>query len=160
MAIKFQFGDYRWAIQEGGPPAISRENPDAPFLPALKNACEKLQKYTHHEMVSWIVARLNAVTSACLELEGDLFEHDTDEFGYKFKLCNAIDEVIANGAVVFERNRTYFASVSRTDFDFQSLFVSLLVDEPDFLAKCEITVRHPETRKKRKYGWNGYMLLT
>jgi hypothetical protein len=39
------------------------------------------------------------------------------------------------------------------------MFVALLADSPDDLAKCEIIVREPESKKRRPYGRDGRMLF-
>jgi hypothetical protein len=160
MGLKFQFGGNQWSVRAGGPPMGSRERTDSPFLDALKAAHPPLSKMTRHEITSWIVARLNFITSGSLELEGRTFAHDTNEFGYKIKLSDQSDNTLAHGAVVFRADRTYFASLDIKIDDFRSVFVGLLTDSPLDLAKCEITVREPESKKKRTYGWNGYSLAS
>jgi hypothetical protein len=92
-------------------------------------------------------------------LEGEEFAHDTNEFGYWIRLSDDSNKPLAHGAVMFRADRTYFASVDVRITDFQSLFVRLLTDSPDDLAKCEIVVREPESKRKRTYGWNGYSLF-
>jgi hypothetical protein len=158
VALRFQHGGYRWAIRAGFPPAGSREK-DLLFSEALRDAHPPLKDLTQHELASWIVARLNFLTSGALSLEGKEFADDTNEFGYKIRLANRADSTVAHGAVVFGASRTYFASVDLGVDDFQSVLIGLLVDAPDDLAICEITVREPETSRRRAYGWNGHSLL-
>lgn len=159
MALKFNFAGYRWSLREGFPPRGSRERSDQPFFDALKAAHPLLSKLTQHEIASWIVARLNFITSGSLEVEGKSFGHDTNEFGYKIRLSDAEDTTLAHGAVVIHANRIYFASLDIKIDNFQSVFISLLADSPSDLAKCEIIVRVPESKRKRTYGWDGYSLL-
>lgn len=159
MALKFVFGGYHWSLREGLPPAGSRERTAPTFVEALKAAYPPLAKMKSHEIASWIVARLNYITASALEVEGDLFAHDTNEFGYKLRLSDGADTTLAHGAVVIHADRVYFASVDVKISDFQSIFVSLLADSPNDLAKCEIVVQLPESKKKRRYGWDGHYLL-
>jgi hypothetical protein len=159
MALKFQFGGFQWALRAGGPPMGSSERTGQAFLDALKAAYAPLSKMNQHEIASWIVARLNFITSGSLELEGNLFSGDTNDFGYKIKLSDEGDITLAHGAVVVKADRILFASLDIKIADFQSLFITLLADSPNDLAKCEIIVREPENKKKRAYGWDGYSLL-
>ena len=159
MALKFQFGGFQWALRAGGPPMGSSERTDQAFLDALKAAYAPLSKMNQHEIASWIVTRLNFITSGSLELEGNLFSGDTNDFGYKIKLSDEGDITLAHGAVVVKADRILFASLDIKIADFQSLFITLLADSPNDLAKCEIIVREPEKKKKRAYGWDGYSLL-
>ncbi len=159
MTLKFQFGGFQWALREGYPPMGSRKRSNPPFVDALQLAHPPLSRLNGHELASWIVARLNYITSGSLELEGNGFSHDTNEFGYKLKLTDASCETQAHGAVVFQVDRIYFAALDLKIDDFQSLFIRLLVDCPYDLAKCEIVVYLPESNKKRIYGWNGYSLI-
>jgi hypothetical protein len=43
--------------------------------------------------------------------------------------------------------------------DFQGLFVELLAEFPDALAKIKIRVQYPDSKRYRYYGWDGYSLL-
>jgi len=137
----------------------SHERTDPTFIDALKIAHAPLAKLTLHEVASWIVARLNYITAGSLEVEGNDFAHDTNEFGYKIKLSDNTDTTLAHGAVVFHAKRVYFAALDIKIPDFQSAFVSLLADFPNDLAKIEIVVYFPESKKKRRYGWDGYSLI-
>ena len=130
------------------------------FVEALRAASPVVHRYTDREIASWIVARLNYLTAGGLTVEGDEFAHDTNEFGYKIKITDSNKKNIAHGAVVIHENRTYFASVNVEIDDFQSLFIELLTEYPDDLAKIEIRVQYPETKRYRLYGWDGYSLLT
>jgi hypothetical protein len=159
MALKFEFGGYHWSLREGFPPMGSRERTDPTFVDALKVAHPPLARLTQHELVSWIVARLNYLVSASIYLEGSSFANDTNEFGYKIRLSDDSDTTLAHGAVVFHARRTYFASLDLKISDFQSVFIRLLTDSPTDLSKCEIVVREPESKRKRTYGWNGHSLL-
>ena len=106
------------------------------------------------------LGRLNAVTAGSLELEGRVFAHDTNEFGYKFKASGVDRVVLAYGAVVFQAARTYFAWSGNGLADFQAVFVDLLTGSPADLCRCEIVVRVPESRRTRSYGWDGHSLIT
>jgi hypothetical protein len=159
MALKFKFAGYQWSLREGFPPMGSHERNEPTFVQALQVAHPPLARMTLHEIASWIVARLNYITARSLEVEGNVFAHDTNEFGYKIKLSDEADTTLAHGAVVIHADRVYFAGLDIKVPDFQSVFVSLLADSPNDLAKCEIVVRVPESKKKRRYGWDGYSLL-
>lgn len=140
---------------------MGSEEQDSPiFVDELKRAAPRLAKSGTHELGSWIVARLNYLTCGALPQEGDCFEHDTDEFGYKVRLENSQNERQASGAIVIHRTRIYFAHVDPVVENFQGLFVSLLADSPSDLEQCSIRVKHPESKKSRNYGWDGYSLLT
>jgi hypothetical protein len=157
--MDFQYFEYQWGIREGLPPAGSRE-PTAPtFVEALRAAHPPLSKRTEHELASWIVARLCYLTCDSLLLEGTEFAHDTNEVGYKFRLAGSDGKSAAHGAIMIHAEGVRFAEVNVTIDDFQSLVVKLLTDSPNDLSKCEIRVRNPETRKTRKYGWDGISLL-
>jgi len=158
MALKFKFGGYQWSLREGFPPMGSHERTDPKFVDALKLAHPPLGKLTLHEIASWIVARLNYITSGSLEVEDNFFANDTNEFGYKIKISDNADTTLAHGAVVIHADRVYFAALDIKIPDFQLAFVSLLVDSPNDLAKGEIVVCLPELKKKRRYGWDGYSL--
>ena len=159
MALKFKFNDFQWAVREGAPPIVSHEKTAPTFLEALKVAHLPLAKLPVHEIGSWIVARLNYLTAGALEVEGNDFGNDTNEFGYIIKLSDDAGTTLAHGAVMIHADRVYFAANDIKIPDFQSIFVSLLTESPRDLAKCEIVVRTPESKKKRRYGWDGYSLL-
>ena len=135
------------------------EKTDPIFVDELRLACPQLNKLSDHELASWIVSRLNYVVSGSLELEGNDFAHDTNEFGYKIRINNDGRSMLANGAIVIHQNRIYFAAIDRNDSNFQSLFVHLLADSPGDLAEIEIRVLVPETKQHRTYGWDGNFLL-
>jgi hypothetical protein len=157
MALSFEAGGYQWKLREGLPPIGSREqNPTV--VEALKTAHRPLAKLTLHEIASWIVARLNYLTAGALELEGNSFQNDTNEFGYFISLSDNAGATLANGAIMIHADRVYFAANDIEVPDFQSIFVGLLAEDPRDLAKCEIVVRLPESKKKRTYGWDGYAL--
>ena len=160
MPIKFQHEGRTWELREGGPPMGCRERDDPPFEVALKSAHGDLAEMTRRQLASWIVARLSAITSGTLELEGNSFSHDTNDFGYKIKLSDPSKTTLAYGAVVFLVDRTYFAWASDREVDLQALFVALLVESPNELGRCEIVVRASETKRKRSYGWDGENLIT
>jgi hypothetical protein len=159
MALKFKFDDYQCSLREGSPPIASHERTDPTFLESLKVAHPPLAKLPVHEIASWIIARLNYLTAGALEVEGNDFGHDTNEFGYIIKLSDDADTTLVHGAVMIHADRVYFAANDIKIPDFQSIFVSLLAESPRDLAKCEIVVRVPESKKKRRYGWDGYSLL-
>jgi hypothetical protein len=159
MDLRFNQLGYRWTLREGFPPAGSTEVTKPLFVNALRTRCSKLAKFSDRELASWIVGRLNYLASGALELLGTEFKHDTNEFGYKIKLADSDDKSLAHGAVVIHADRTYFASVNVVIDDFQQLFVELLTEFPDDLAKVKIRVQYPETRRYRVYGWDGYSLL-
>jgi len=131
-----------------------------PFVVALRSSCLALERYTDRQVASWIVARLNYLTSGALSLEGEHFAHDTNEFGYKLKITDNNNHTIASGAVVIHENRTYFKSVNVQIDDFQTLFVKLLTEYPEDLAIFRIRVRDPESKRIRVYEWDGYSLPT
>lgn len=137
----------------------SVERKDPLFIDALKAAYPSLQKMTPHEIASWIVARLNFITGGAIELEGKTFSNDTNEFGYKLRISDEAKTKLAHGAVMFHANRTYFESLDIKTRDFQAMFIELLADSPSDLAKCEIIVCEPESKRQRAYGWNGYSIL-
>ncbi len=159
MALKFEFDDRRWTIRAGFAPAGSREGRAPIFVEALRAAHPPLRNLTLHALASWIVSRLNFLTSGALVLEGEEFAHDTGEFGYKIRLADRGSATLAHGAVVFGEGRIDFASVDLGVDDFQAVFIKLLVDAPDDLAACEIAVRDPETGRRRSYGRDGRTLL-
>lgn len=157
MLSKFAQLGYQWTIREGFPPMGSTEVAEPQFMAAIRNAGSKIKRYTDREIASWIVARLNYLTSGALD--GGSFAHDTNEIGYKVKITDSDKNNVAHGAVVIQEDRTYFASVNVTVDDFQSIFVELLIQFPSDLAKCEIRAQYPESKKYRLYGWDGYSLL-
>jgi len=132
-------------------------NPD--FVSALRNSHSKLARLTDHELASWIVARLNYLTSGALCVSEQTYSHDTNEFGYKIKLTDHNKKTMAHGAVVIHADRTYFASLNLAVDDFQAIVVELLSENPDDLTACSVRVQDPETRKSRQYGWDGYSLF-
>ena len=93
-------------------------------------------------------------------MEVEEIDDDLNVFGYKIRLASDTNLTLAHGAVVFEANRTYFASVEVAIIDFQSRVVELLTESPNDISPCEIGIRDPKSKKRRVYGWNGYMLLT
>lgn len=133
---------------------------DAPsFVEALKCAYGPLTRLSTHELTSWIVARLSYLTSGGLNLAGEVFSHDTNEFGYKIKIVDGQGHTAAHGAVVFSNSGIHFAAIDIGIADFQSVFVKLLTESPGDFSRCEISVREPETKRSRKYGWDGVSLL-
>ena len=102
---------------------------------------------------------MNYLTAGGLEVEGNEFAHDTNEFGYFIRLCDQTDTTLASGAVMIHAERVYLTANDIKIPDFQSVFVDLLVECPADLAKCEIVVCVPESKKRRRYGWDGYSLL-
>lgn len=160
MSLKFTQLGYNWCVREGFPPMGSSEVSQPNFVEAIRAASPSVNRYTDREVASWIVALLNYLTAGALTVEGDSFSHDTNEFGYKIKITDDNKKSIAHGAVVIHEKRTYFASVNAAIEDFQSVFVDLLTEYPGDLAKCEIRVQYPETKRYRSYGWDGYSLFT
>jgi len=159
MTLSFSQLGYHWTIREGFPPAGSMEVVEPSFVNALRAACPKLTRHSDRELASWIVSRLNYLAAGALDVVGTEFGHDTNEFGYKIKLTDAHDKSVAHGAVVIHEKRIYFASVNVAIENFQQLFVELLTDSPDDLAKIKVRVRYPESKRYRMYGWDGYSLL-
>ncbi len=159
MDLRFTQLGYHWTVREGFPPMGSTEVAEPTVVNALRSTSPKLARYSDRELASWIVGRLNYLTSGALALLGTEFKHDTNEFGYKIKLTDADEKSMAHGAVVIHADRTYFASVNVTIDDFQRLLVELLTEFPDDLAKIKIRVQYPETKRHRLYGWDGYSLL-
>lgn len=159
MTLKLQHHGYNWAIRAGFPPMGSVERTDPLFVDALKTAHPPLTKMTVHEIGSWIVGRLSYLTAGSLAVEGDVFAHDTNDFGYKIKITDNSKASVAHGAIVIHADGIRFASVDVKINDFQTLLVELLTESADDLAACEIRVQEPETRKYRTYGWDGYSLL-
>ncbi len=133
------------------------ESPD--FVTALRQCHPRVAKMTEHEVASWIVARLNYLTSGALCITEATYAHDTNEFGYKLKITDGNKKTVAHGAVVMHADRTYFACVQFGDIDFPATVVELLTEYPDDLMACSIRVQDPETRKSRRYGWDGYALF-
>jgi hypothetical protein len=160
MPLKFSYSGNNWELREGGPPMGCREQGDVSFEEALRAAHPPLSRMSARELASWIVARLNAITGGDLESEGNVFAHDTDEFGYKLKASSPNRVTLAYGGIVFEAGRTYFAWDGDGLADFQTKVVDLLTESPSDLARCEIKVREPESTRSRNYGWNGYSLIT
>ena len=160
MSLKFHHGGYNWALREGGPPMGCRERGERTFEDALKAAHEPLTRMSPRQLASWVVARLNAIVDGLLELEGGMFSHDTNEFGYKLKVSDEKGITLAYGAVVFQPDRMSFAWRDNGLSDFQAAFVALLTESPSELRRCEIVVRVPETKQTRSYGWDGYSLIT
>jgi hypothetical protein len=160
MTLKFEHRDYLWTIRSGFPPMGSTEVQEPTFTEALRTGVPSLQRSSGHELASWVVARLNYITAGALPIEGEVFAHDTNEFGYKIKLVDAQKSTVAHGAVVFHADMTYFASVKLGIGDFQAVFIDLLTESPDAMEACEIRVQVPETRTYRIYGWDGYSLLS
>ncbi len=158
MSLHFSQLGYHWTIREGFPPMGSTELTEPSFVSELRAASYKLKRYTDHELASWIVARLNYITADSLSLCGTSFSHDTNEFGYKIKIEDAAGKSLAHGAVVVHEKRTYFAAVNVAIDSLQRLFVELLVEFPDDLAKIKIRVQYPESKRYRTYGWDGYAL--
>ena len=128
------------------------------FANALRAADKKISKFTEHELASWVVSRLNYFVGGSIEVEGNEFAHDTNEFGYKIKIADTNNRMCAHGAVVIHENGITFAAVNTHISNIQDLFVQLLVDSPADLAKIEIRVQTPETDRYRVYGWDGYNL--
>ena len=135
----------------------STEVAEPSFINAIRSASPNVGQYTDSEIASWIVARLNYLTSGAID--GDSFAHDTNDFGYKIKITDAAKKNVAHGAVVIHKDRICFASVNVSIDDFQVVFVELLTEYPEDLAKCEIRVQYPESKRYRVYGWDGYSLI-
>lgn len=160
MALTFRYAGYQWELREGGPPMGCRERSPQPFEDALKAAHPPLAGMSPRQVASWVVARLNAITAGSLELEGKVFAHDTNEFGYKLKASGPDRTALAYGGVVFQAGRTYFAWGGDGLGDFQAAVVGLLADSPSDLCRCEIVVRVPVSGQTRTYGWDGHSLIT
>ena len=137
----------------------STEASDPDFVTALRESHPKVARLTDHELASWIVARLNYLTSGALCVEEETCSHDTNEFGYKLKISDHSKKSMAHGAVVIHADRTYFASVNVAVDNFQAVVVELLSESPDDLTACSVRVQEPETRTFRRYGWDGYSLF-
>jgi hypothetical protein len=160
MPLKFAHAGYQWELREGGPPMGCRERGEVPFEEALRAAHPPLARMSAREVASWVVARLNAITGGSLASEGAVFAHDTNEFGYKLKASGPDRVALAYGGIVFQAGRTYFAWGGDGLGDFQAAVVGLLAESPTDLARCEIVVRVPESRRSRSYGWDGHSLIT
>jgi len=158
MAISFDQLGYRWTVRDGFPPMGSTEASDPDFVSAIRGSHPRLARLTDHELASWIVARLNYLTSGALCVSEETYSHDTNEFGYKLKITDHNKKSLAHGAVVIHAERTYFASVNVAVDDFLAIVVELLTEYPDDLNACSVRVQEPETRKYRQYGWDGYSL--
>lgn len=158
MALKFSEIGHEWRLQEGSPPMGSVESKAVTFEQAIRDSVPFLAKSSSHEIASWVIARLAYFTSGALELEGIDFAHDTNEIGYKVKATRTTDGALAHGAIVITQDRTYFAYVDAGLGDLQSLLVELLSLSPRDYAKCVIRVREPESKRSRRYGWDGYSL--
>jgi hypothetical protein len=156
MALKFSALGYQWTLREGCPPIVSQERTNPTFVEALKAAHRPLSKMSLHEIASWIVARLDYLTAGSLALEGNEFQHDTNEFGYMLKLSDEAATALAHGAVMIHAERVYFQANDVKVPDFQTILVNLLTETPRDLSKCEIIVYLPESKRKRRYGWDGY----
>jgi len=100
MPSTFNQGGYHWQLLEGLPPAGAREKTDPSLLEQLKRVHTPLSRLTTHEIASWIIARLNAITGSMLEAEGNDFRHDTNEIGYKLHLRNEAGDALAHGTVM------------------------------------------------------------
>ncbi len=158
MALKFSEMGYEWQIREGFPPMGCSEHPTLPFEDAIRHAVPFLATSPPHEIASWVVARLAYLTSGALDLEGNDFSHDTNEFGYKLKAQRVADGASAHGAIVMTSSRTYFAFRQDGLADFQAIVVEMLAQWPREYAKCVIRVQEPESKRSRLYGWDGYSL--
>lgn len=110
-------------------------------------------------MVSWILARLAHLTYGGLQFEGNSFISDGGDFSYQIKVSDAAGTLMGRWAVVFWANRIQFSGFGTGNFNGQSLFVKMLVDEPDKFEKCEIEIRNPDAKTKESFGWNGYQFL-
>ena len=135
----------------------STEAPD--FVTALRASHPRLARYTDHELASWIVARLNYLTSGTLCDSEQTYAHDTNEFGYKLKMSDQNKKTVAHGAVVMHANRIYLAATKMSDVDFQAIVIELLSEYVDDLMACSVRVQEPETRRYRRYGWDGHALF-
>lgn len=158
MPLQFSEKGHDWQLREGFPPAGSSESPIASFEQAIRDTVPFLAKSPSHEIASWVVARLAYLTSGAIELEGNDFSHDTNEIGYQLKATRITDGASAIGAIVIASSRTYFAFVDAGVGDFQAILVDMLAQSPREYAKCAIRVREPESRRSRRYGWDGCSL--
>ncbi|WP_146118827.1 hypothetical protein [Blastopirellula marina] len=158
MPIKFKHNNRQWSIREGFAPMGSVESQPT-LLERLHDSSSRLKRFSDHQLASWIIARLCYITADKLLALGEVFSHDTDEFGYKVKISDSQQRTLAHGAIVFHRQRISCAAVEADGVNFQALLAELLVEWPDDLGKCEITFEDPDSREKRKYGWDGDRLL-
>jgi hypothetical protein len=160
MALKFQHSGFEWTLREGFPSIGATISDSVPIIEALKVAHPPLSTWTTHQIASWIVARLSYLTSGSLEREGNDFAHDTNEIGYKLRISGQNHTMLAHGAVVIQMSRIYFACLNIGIDDFQSLVIKLLADSPNDLSIVQVRVRDPGNQKIRRYGWDGFSLLT
>ena len=132
---------------------------DPRFVDALRISVPQLSDVSEHRLASWIVARIDFITAGALGINGCVFANDSQDFGFKVKVSDQSKVMLAHGSVVVDPERIFFAFVSSKSFDLQGAFVELLAESPDELSKVEMFVRHPVTRKRRAFGWDGYSLL-
>ena len=138
----------------------STERSDPEFVAELRESHHEIANLTDHELASWIVARLNYLTSGDLCAGEVTYSHDTNEFGYKVKVSDDSNRTLAHGAIVIHADRTYLRAVNSANVDYQSLLVELLVGAVNDLGRCSVRVQVPETRQFRHYGWDGYSFIS
>ncbi|WP_425613961.1 hypothetical protein NA78x_003808 [Anatilimnocola sp. NA78] len=109
--------------------------------------------------VSWIIARLTELSAGGLMFDNTHFESDGGEFGYRLKIFGADGKLLGYWGIIFWPDRIRLMGHSTSDLDGQTLIVEMLTESPAELGKCEVTIRNPDARTKKTFGWNGYQFV-
>lgn len=160
MAQSFTFRDYTCELRAGHPVACSIEQDKPSFLEELTATGKLPHGLSAKDLRSWILARLTELTYGGLPFEGDLFESDAGEFGYRIKVKDSRGKRLGSWGILFWPDRIQLSGSSETDtFNGQTLIVEMLTQAPRELGKCDVTICNPEARTKMTFGWNGYQFL-
>jgi hypothetical protein len=159
MPREFTFRDYRCALSAGYPVVGSVEQQTPLFVDQLAAAPGFPRRLSRKDLVSWILARLTELTYGGLPLEGNSFSSDGGEFGYRIKIVDSAGILAGYWGIIFWPERIQLCGHSPSNLDGQTLLVEMLTDSPNSLDKCEITVRNPDARTKKTFGWNGHQFV-
>jgi hypothetical protein len=139
---------------------LAKNNNPPTFLEELTATGKFPQALSKRNLISWILARLTELSYGGLTFEDTAFESDGGEFGYRLKISDATSQRIGCWGFLFWDDRIELrGSAEPHAINGQTLIVEMLTESPRDLGKCEVTIRNPDARTKKTYGWNGYQYL-
>jgi hypothetical protein len=160
MSQQFTFRDFKCELSAELPVAFSIEQQNPTFLEELAATGKLPRGLNDKDLVSWIIARLTELTYGGLPFEGDSFSSDGGEFSYRIKVSDASGKRIGWWGMIFWPDRIQLCgSAEPHAINGQTLIVEMLTESPRELGKCAVTIRNPDARTKKTYGWNGYQYL-
>jgi hypothetical protein len=154
MPQSFTFRDYKCELSADYPVAFSKEQESPTFLEELAATGKLPKNLSKKDLVSWIIARFTELTYGGLMFEDNEFANDGGDFAYRLKVCDSSGKRIGWWGIVFWPDRIQLCgSAEPHAINGQTLIVEMLTESPRELGKCKVTIRDPDTRTKKTFGW-------